>query len=252
MARSTQHNVRIVEHGTELPPPPPGVRHVSVPMIGIVISDHPLRTRVHRIFHWPMIVLALLVLPLLAIEYFFRIEHGSWTWWLWFIGMAVIWLAFVVEFTIKVAIAESRVEYVKRNWLDVIIIIMPALRPLRIASLAKTTRVFTLRGVAMKFARYAFTFVIGLEATERLLERVGVKIDPSRKAPEEMTRYQLIGEVKRLRALNDAWHRWHDDHREHMSANGVPEDHLPPPSTGRMGRDDRTRTPPSGDPMRDQ
>jgi hypothetical protein len=119
----------VVPHETALPPPAPGVRHVRVPLVGVVISDDDLRQRVDHYFHWPMIVLALAILPLLAIEVFrqptgavkLAIE----------IGFGVIWLAFVVEFAWKIAIAESRVEYVRRNWFDVVIILLPLLRPLR-------------------------------------------------------------------------------------------------------------------------
>ena len=57
-----------VPHGTELPPPRPGVRYVRVPLWGIVIADDELRRRVDDRFHWPMIILALAILPLFLIE----------------------------------------------------------------------------------------------------------------------------------------------------------------------------------------
>lgn len=211
----------VVPHETELPPPRPGVRYVQVRMLGIVIADDRLRHRVHRFFHWPMIVLALAVLPLLAIEIFFKPEHGTWLWWLWLCGLVIIWIAFTVEFVIKVAIAESRVEYCRRNWLDIIIILIPVLRPLRVASVAKTTRVFTLRGVGMKFARYVFTILLGLEATDRMLRRFGLKADDGRKPLEKMTRHQLICELKQLRRLTDEWERWWAAHASFLQEQGM-------------------------------
>ena len=76
-----------------------------------------------------MIILALAILPLLVFELVRRPEGAMRT--AMQIGFAIIWLAFVIEFVIKIAIAESRVEYVRRNWIDLIVILVPVLRPLR-------------------------------------------------------------------------------------------------------------------------
>ncbi len=212
----------IVPHGTVLPPPAPGVRHVRVPLVGIVISDDDLRQRVEHVFHWPMIVLALAILPLLAIEVY-RQPTGAMQLAI-EIGFGVIWIAFVVEFVWKITIAESRIEYVRRNWFDVVIILLPLLRPLRAfratQGLARSTRVFRLRGVGMKCARYVFTIVIGLKATDRLLHRIGLKSDDERKDAEKMTRHELMRAVKRLRRRNDAWEQWYEAHERYVEQRG--------------------------------
>jgi hypothetical protein len=205
-----------------LPPPQPGVRYVRVPVRAIVvIADDPLRDRVERLFHWPMIVLALCMLPLLAWEFLAPPLWGTWQWWASALALALIWTAFFVEFVIKIAIAESRVEYLKRNWLDVIILAVPLIRPLRIASLARTTQLFTLRGVGMKFLRYAITIVIGFEATDRFLERLGLRTRKGRIDPRAMTRHQLIAEVARLRRLADRWEAWFALHQSHVERHGT-------------------------------
>ncbi len=98
----------IVPKHTPLPPPRPGVRYVNVPVIGIVIADDPLRAQVRRRFHWPMIVLALLTLPALAIEFFVQPAVFSLLWWANWTAIWSIWTAFVIEFVVKIAIAESR------------------------------------------------------------------------------------------------------------------------------------------------
>lgn len=222
----------------ELPPPRPGVRHVRFGAVGILVADDGLRDRVNTFFHWPMIVLALLILPLLALDHLYFAKMAAeartshWLYWFIRIGFAVIWFAFLVEFIVKIVIAECRIEYVKRNWLDVVIILVPVLRPIRAAHLARTTRVFTLKGVGMKFARYVFTMVVGLEATERLLHRIGVKRSLERKAPQQMTRYQLVDEVKRLRRLTDRWEDWYAAHQAYLEATGGRDDaeFLAPPT----------------------
>jgi hypothetical protein len=230
----TRRNPVVVPSGTILPPPAPGVRHVAVPLVGVVISDDDLRQRVDRFFHWPMIVLALAILPLLAIEVYgkptgaLRVANE--------IGFGVIWLAFVVEFFWKVAIAESRIEYVRRNWFDVVIILLPLLRPLRAfratQGLARSTRVFRLRGVGMKCARYVFTILIGLKATDRLLQRIGLKSGDERKEAEKMTRHELIREVKRLRDRSDAWEQWYEAHERYVLEHGGPCSLAPRPIEG--------------------
>ncbi len=205
----------IVHQSTVLPPAPPGCRYVPIRLVGIVIADDDLRKRVDHRFHAPMIVLALLVLPLLILDYLYIREGGAagptrgWMWWLVIGGLTIIWIAFTAEFVIKITIAESRWEYLRRNWLDLIIIVIPLLRPLRVAAMARTTQAFRLRGVGFKLARYVFTLVIGMEASNRLMQRLGIKPAKTLKKPEDMTRHELMDEVRRRRQLTDDWQTWY-------------------------------------------
>jgi hypothetical protein len=235
-----EHLVRhhIVSKDTVLPPPPPGVRYVPAPFLGIVIADDDLRAYVDHKFHWPMILLALAVLPLLLFELLLmsrgemgdivrEFSHG-WHGIAVKIGFSIIWFAFVVEFAIKIAIAESRFEYVKRNWLDLIIILLPALRVLRLAragsSLVRTSRVFKLRGVGMKLVRYGITFFVGMEATDRLLRRFGISLRTKFPDPGHMTRFQLTKELRWRRRQVIAWEQWYDQYREYL------DHHAPQPA----------------------
>jgi hypothetical protein len=216
----------IVPFGETLPPPRPGVRHVRVLRRCTIVADDELRLVVDRWFHWPMIVLALAVLPLLAVELFYldRMPDGerSWLGVLCWVGFGAIWLAFVVEFIIKIAIAESRIEYVRRNWLDVVIILVPALRPLRATSIVRTGRVFKLRGVGMKLFRYGFGFIVGLDATDHYLQKVGIKRARGAKPAEQMTRDELMDEVRRLRQRCDTWEQWHKAEQEFLQNSHKP------------------------------
>lgn len=210
----------VIAPNEPVPPPLPGVRHLRLPRVGIVVADDDLRFRVDRVFHWPMIVLALLVLPLLAIELLyldkFPEAERNWIGILCWIGFTVIWLAFFIEFVIKIAIAECRVEYCKRNWLDIIIIIVPALRPLRLTSLVRTSRAFKLRGVGMKAFRYGLAFIVGLEAADPWLQKIGLKKSKAMREPEKMTRYELMDEIKRLRRRSEQWEAWHKAQCEYL------------------------------------
>jgi len=215
----------VVTHDTPLPPAPPGVRYVRVPWIGVIIADDDLRQHVDGAFHRPMMTLSLLTLPLLAFDLLilrslpFKQQDPLYvlTW----IAILMICAAFFIEYLVKIAIAESRFEYARRHWLDAIIIILPFLRPLRVTYIAKTSRIFTLRGVGMKFLRIVATVVLGLEATNRLLERFGLRAWKDRPAPTAMTRTQLIREVTRLRQRTDAWDQWFDEHVIFLDEQGV-------------------------------
>ena len=205
---------------------------MKVVFLGVVIADDRLRYRVRKWFHWPMIVLALLVLPVLGLDFLAqkRLESGqlppdqvetaelvkSIVLW----AEIVISTCFAIELAVKVAIAESRLEYLRRNWLDVVVVLLPFLRAFRILRAAKvtqTSRVFRLRGVGTKFARQILTLVVGLKITDRLLERFGVVRQKGRKAPERMTRYQLMDEVKKDRQTIDAWEKWYRDEQEYLA-----------------------------------
>lgn len=242
----------LVPPDVPLPPPRPGVRHVRIARMGVVIADDELRQRVDRFFHWPMIVLALLVLPLLAIELYYldRLEGGeaSPIGILCWVGFSLIWLAFLVEFLIKIAIAECRIEYVRRNWLDLVIIVVPALRPLRATSIVRTSRVFKLRGVGMKAFRYVFAFIVGLDAAEPFLQKFGLKANKGRKDPEKMTRYELMAEVRKLRKLADAWEDWHRAHVEFTAKHGLASILMPPPPAAEVEAERlATESPPGGE-----
>ncbi len=219
-----------------LPPPPPGTRYVKVPWLGVVVSNDPTRAQVNRAFHWPMIVLALAILPLLAIELLQK-PTGNLALTV-DIGFALIWLAFLIEFVIKIAIAESRFDYVKRNWLDLVIILLPLLRPLRLGSLARTGRVFRLRGVGMKLVQHVLAIVAGLEVTERLIAKWR---DEDSDTPDKMTREQLVDEVRRLRKLTQRWEGWYDEHKTEMptppSRKGTETDALETPKVEEAPKD---------------
>ena len=94
----------------------------------------------------------------------------------------------------------------------------------------------------MKCARYLFTFIIGMEATDRILQRMGIKRGRGRRDPLEMTRHELMDELRRLRRHNDAWEEWHVAHESHV------EDHGGPCYVGRKPECDEPASSPLSDP----
>lgn len=207
--------------GPSLPPPrwwcrhpcppydaPTGARRIRIPIYGWFDVDDDHRTRVERFFHVPMLVLALLVLPLLLLEWYYgeyaQRAHPVVQYAILSAGV-VIWLAFLIEFTIKVWIAPSRWQYVTRNWLDIVIIALPLLRPfralrvVRAVQVARVSRTFTLRGVVVKLLRTAAATVLGLKFVQRMRSRFRKPVPRASVLEyEEWSRACLIAEVRRL------------------------------------------------------
>ncbi len=191
------------------PPIPAGWRRVWVPFSGWRLVGPDERERVDRCFQTPMLVLALFALPVFTCEFWIPAgwAEKSAVAWTVDIAMSVIWLAFLVEFVVKISIAESRLRYVVKNWLDLIIILLPFLRPLRgVAAmrslrLARLLRVFTIRGVAMKLLHTTVAAALGLELIKRF---TGTPTDDDPAVLKErrrlagMSRGALIEEIHKL------------------------------------------------------
>lgn len=181
---------------------PREIRVLRVPLYGTVRADDAMRRRVDRWFQWPMTVLSLVFVGLLGLEWLAS-DHPTVETVLDF-AVPICWTAFLVELLVKLSIADSRWQYLKKNWLDAVIVLVPLLRPLRVASsVAKMTRVVRLRGAAVKTGRAVLPMVVGLRATHKVMRRLGVQ-PRVRKRPDEMTRHELEQEVMRLRQDLDA------------------------------------------------
>lgn len=93
-----------------------------------------LLVQIDRILDGPMLILGLLWLVLLIVELVSRstplIERLTWG----------LWVVFVVEYAIKLAIAPARLEYVKRNWIGLLSLAVPAFRAFRIARVLRLAR----------------------------------------------------------------------------------------------------------------
>jgi voltage-gated potassium channel len=167
-----------------LPPLRLGVRdHCTgqllwLPRIGWARTDEALLRRVERGAKWPMILTALLVLPLLAFEHFYRPQIQSSPWLSLFVQVsaALIWLAFAFEFVVMISIADRKWRYAREHWIDVLIILIPmfeGLRALRLGRLLRmqqvlrSLRLLRLRGTLLR----AWRAVLLLEVVDRIVRR---------------------------------------------------------------------------------
>jgi len=112
----------------------------------------------------PMMVLSFVWLVLVAVELVWGTTHT-----LEVFGTA-IWLAFIVEFAIRFALAPRKGSFLRRNWLTVIALIVPAfrlLRGLRFLRFARAARGFRL-------VRIVGTANRGMNALRASLSRRGL------------------------------------------------------------------------------
>jgi voltage-gated potassium channel len=99
--------------------------------------------RFERATELPLVLLAVLFIPVFIVPYLMPLSP-AWDQLLdalsWF-----IWAAFALDFIVRLALTESRLAYLRRHWLDVLIVVLPLLRPLRILQSARA--LMLLRGV---------------------------------------------------------------------------------------------------------
>jgi len=151
----------------------PNIAHdgeIWLPRIGWQTPNRKLYRRLERGFSKPMLFFALLILPLLLVEFTLHnaIREMYWLRMSIHVCTGLIWSAFAIEFIVLVSASEKRLAYVKKNWIDLAIVLLPialflrSLRAFQLARLSKLakvqqlgqmSRVYRVRGVAMKVVR---------------------------------------------------------------------------------------------------
>lgn len=101
--------------------------------------------RIERVTELPMFLLSLVYVFVLVAGYL--AEPGSGLFQEALVVEAVIVAVFATELAVKVAAARNRLTYLKENWLQVAIVILPFLRPLRVLAVLRAVP-FILRGLA--------------------------------------------------------------------------------------------------------
>ena len=155
---------------------------IWLPGLGWRRGGRRLQRQLERHFGVPMMVIALLIMPILIVEFFLKDQVAEYGWLRLFlhVGTGVIWFAFAAEFILMVSIAEKKIEYCKEHWIDLAIILLPLVSFLRSLSIARASRLsnliriqqlsnlaraYRLRGTALK----AFRVLILFDLTERIL-----------------------------------------------------------------------------------
>jgi len=153
-------------------------RCLWLPWLGWQPKGQELYETLERAFSLPMVFIALLILPILALEFFGQnhldesrlltlvLHHGT----------AVIWLAFAMELVLLASVAENKLKYCLRHWLNILIVLLPViaflrslqlLRMVRVTRMARLVKVFRVRGVLLR----AWRALVVLDVVERLTQR---------------------------------------------------------------------------------
>jgi len=125
-----------------------------------------------------MIAIAMLVLPLLAVEIIYRegISNNRTFGLVIQLAQAFIWFAFASEFLLMISLVKKKFQFMKVHWLDLAIICLPMIAFMRIfrlgsaarlTKLSRTAKVFRVRGLAMR----AWRAILILQIVDRLIHR---------------------------------------------------------------------------------
>lgn len=160
-----------------------------LPGLGWRSPNKRLRRRLAKKLSIPMILIALLILPVFVIEFFMKVQVAEYSWLrvLLHISTGVIWFAFAAEFILMVAVAKKKVDYCRTHWVDLVIILLPLvsflrfLRVMRVQQVIKLARVYRLRGTSVKALRALFVLDsverLLTNNTERAIERMQAKLE---------------------------------------------------------------------------
>jgi voltage-gated potassium channel len=118
--------------------------------------------RFERQTAWPMLVLSLAIIPLLLIPWLVDLSPSietaflalDWT----------IWAAFAAEYLIRLYLAPQKGRFIRGNLLDLAVVLVPFLRPLRIARSARMLRLLRLAALSTFLGR-------AVEAARNVLRR---------------------------------------------------------------------------------
>lgn len=151
-------------------------KNIWLPGLGWQPVGHDLEQRLERVSSVPMVLMALMVLPLIGVEYFWadRLAADPLLSGLLNGAGGLIWFAFAGEFILRVSIAHSKWGYVKSHFIDLAIVLLPLVsylqalrlgRLLRLQQLTRTARLYRLRGVVLR----AWRALLVIDAVSRLV-----------------------------------------------------------------------------------
>lgn len=187
--------------------------YIWLPIWGWSKANYALFDRLRKEFSFPMIIIALLIIPVLIVEWRFydlvALNFPTFPLDLWLqLVQAFIWIAFTFEFILMFSVTNEKIDYCKRNWIDILIIFLPlisffrTLRLIRIARLNHLARGYKLRGILMK----AKQGLVLADAFQRIIypnPKIHVrglhkKLNKNKRERDEINR-QILVAVERLK-----------------------------------------------------
>jgi hypothetical protein len=164
-------------------------QHAWVAGIGWTQSSLMLEKRLAKAFSVPMVAIALPVLPLILLQFFWskHLDSNPTLKFATATSTALIWMAFVFEFSVMVSVSRRKWKYCKEHWINLLIVALPIFGFLRLAALgnlfrlqpvAKTASVLRLRGMAIRIWRAVLSLgIIEEPSGKRLSEKLQSSIN---------------------------------------------------------------------------
>ena len=123
-------------------------------------------TRLEDWLELPMLILGFVWLALLVLEFVWG-ENSLFT------GVGtMIWILFVLDFTLKFTLAPAKGRYLRRNWLTAVSLLVPALRVFRVARVVRVLRAArAARG--LRLVRVVTSINRGMRALSATMSRRG-------------------------------------------------------------------------------
>ena len=84
-----------------------------------------------------------------------------------------IWVIFILDFGLRLALAPDRIRYLRTNWLTVLSLLVPALRVFRVARAVRVLR-FTRATRGIRMVRVVGSLNRGMRSLGRTMERRGI------------------------------------------------------------------------------
>lgn len=167
-----------------------------LPILGWRQIDEDLHEEVERDLSVPMIIVAVMILPLLAIDFVWaaQLERSRELQIVVETGYSITWLAFTMEFIVMFSIVDKKIHYLKTHWVDLLIICLPLVafmrafrvtQIVRLQQVTRATRVYRVRGLALRVWRG----LLAMDVISRLARMTPeAKIETLRKLIEEKQR----------------------------------------------------------------
>jgi voltage-gated potassium channel len=108
------------------------------------VTKDDLRRRYEEASQWPLIGLAVLFMAAYAWGVL-RPDLPGWLLTTLHVVTVIAWPVFLVDYVLRLTLADHRWQFVRRNWIDGVAVVLPLLRPLRILSLVRVARVIDRR-----------------------------------------------------------------------------------------------------------
>lgn len=122
--------------------------------------------QVEEWFETPMLILGFVWLVLLVVEFIWGLSP-----FLESIGL-VIWIAFIIDFLVRFALAPGKIDYLKGNWLTALALMLPALRVFRVFRALRALR--TVRAArGLRLVRVVTSINRGMRALGATMARRG-------------------------------------------------------------------------------